>query len=69
MEEEANQLMSIAILVICMLIYFVPTFVSVERNHRNKWAIAVLNFFLGWTFLGWVLSLVWSMTANVHDRN
>ena len=42
--------------------YFLPTFVAILRDHHNATAIGVLNFFLGWTFLGWVIALVWSFT-------
>ncbi|HJA40675.1 MAG TPA: hypothetical protein H9667_03990 [Firmicutes bacterium] len=24
----------------------------------------ILNFFLGWTFAGWVISLIWSIKKN-----
>ena len=41
-------------------IYFAPTMNAWNRNHRNTNAIAVLNLFLGWTFIGWVIALVWS---------
>ena len=34
------------------------------RNKRNKMAIFALNFFLGWTLVGWVVSLVWSLTVD-----
>ncbi|MEM7061388.1 MAG: superinfection immunity protein [Pseudomonadota bacterium] len=53
--------------VICLLIfaYFLPSFVAVARGHQNNTAIAVLNIFLGWTFLGWVCALVWAFT-EVH---
>lgn len=43
-------------------IYFLPTIVG--WNHRNGPAILVLNFFLGWTLIGWVLALVWACTDN-----
>jgi hypothetical protein len=43
--------------------YFLPTIVAAARHHHNAGAIFVLNLFLGWTFLGWVLALVWSATA------
>jgi len=28
----------------------------------NMDAILILNLFLGWTFLGWVIALVWAFT-------
>lgn len=46
-----------------VLIYFAPSFVAFARNHQNAMAIFTLNFFLGWTFFGWVAAFVWAMTA------
>jgi len=37
---------------------FLPTIVG--RNKKNCRAILALNFFLGWTFVGWVIALVWA---------
>lgn len=44
-------------------IYFLPAIVATFRNHHQANAIAILNLFLGWTLLGWVIALVWSATA------
>jgi uncharacterized protein (DUF983 family) len=44
------------------VLYFFPSFVG--RNKRNSSAILVLNFFLGWTLLGWVIALVWAVTKD-----
>lgn len=35
-----------------LIIYFIPTFIAEDKNHRNKGAIGLLNFFVGWTFIG-----------------
>lgn len=51
------------LLVIGGALYFLPWIVAYRRDHPNCNAIALLNLFLGWTFLGWVLALVWSATA------
>lgn len=56
------------ILLIGVLAYFLPTIIAASRGHRNAAAIFMLNLFLGWTFLGWVVSLVWSFTDNVTER-
>jgi 4-amino-4-deoxy-L-arabinose transferase-like glycosyltransferase len=42
--------------------YFLPSVIAGARQHRNSTAIAVLNIMLGWTVLGWVISLVWAFT-------
>jgi hypothetical protein len=47
---------------IIMSLYFLPAIIAGFRNHHNTAAILVLNFFLGWTGLGWIASLVWSVT-------
>lgn len=56
-------------ILLCSLIfvcYFVPTFVAMVRSHRNAAAITILNIFLGWTFIGWLIALVWSFTNDQH---
>lgn len=50
------QLLGLAIL------YFVPTVFAFSRGHRNATAIFLLNLLLGWTFLGWVVALIWAVT-------
>jgi len=44
--------------------YFFPTIVALVRRHHNIGVVLVLNLFLGWTFLGWVLALVMASTAH-----
>jgi uncharacterized membrane protein YqaE (UPF0057 family) len=45
-----------------VLSYFLPNIVGHHKS--NATAIFVLNLFLGWTFLGWVLALVWACTKD-----
>jgi len=45
-------------------LYFLPTIVAFSRKRSNREAILVLNIFLGWTFVGWVVALVWAMTKE-----
>lgn len=49
-------------------IYFLPAYFAYRRQHANRGAILVLNFFLGWTLLGWVAAAVWAYTANVEQK-
>jgi hypothetical protein len=56
----------LAILVYCA-VYMVPTIVAVMREHQNTAPIAVVNIFTGWTFIGWVVCLAWSLTNATKD--
>jgi Superinfection immunity protein len=44
--------------------YFLPAIIAGGRKHNNAGAIFVLNLFLGWTFVGWVIALVWAFTNS-----
>jgi hypothetical protein len=46
----------------CLAIYFLPTFCGMKK--RNAGAIFALNLLLGWTLVGWVVSLVWALTVE-----
>ena len=52
----------IFIYTIGFFIYFLPTIIGWDKRNSN--AILALNLFLGWTFLGWVLALVWSLSKD-----
>lgn len=49
-------------IIIFALLYFVPVVIALCRQHQNAFAIFLLNLFLGWTFIGWIASLVWACT-------
>lgn len=40
------------------VMYFLPSIVAFARSKRDTGSIVLLNFFLGWTMIGW--SLPWS---------
>jgi hypothetical protein len=52
------------IFVVLLVSYFLPWVVALLRRHRNATAIFILNLLLGWTFIGWVVALVWSFTNS-----
>jgi hypothetical protein len=38
-------------------LYFLPTMIAHYRKVTNLGSVAVINVFLGWTFIGWVVAL------------
>ena len=47
------------------LMYFLPSVVALARSKRDLLAIFLLNLFLGWTLIGWIVALVWAAKADV----
>jgi hypothetical protein len=44
-------------------IYLAPLIIAVVRDHHRLPWIGLLNFAAGWTVIGWVGALMWSVTA------
>lgn len=61
-------LLALISLLFLLFIYFLPTFVATNRGHHNRAAIFILNLFLGWSFIGWVVALTWAMTRVDSDK-
>ena len=53
-------------IMVLILIYITPSMIALGRKHRNGVAITVLNILAGWTFFGWIGSMVWACTDNVE---
>jgi len=52
----------IIISTIGITLYFLPT--AIGWNKRNSNAILALNLLLGWTFIGWIVALIWSLSKD-----
>lgn len=44
-------------LLLVLAFYFLPSMVAMGRKHRLAATIFVVNLFLGWTVLGWIIAL------------
>ncbi len=56
------------VLLLLAAVYFAPAIIATLRGHLSGGAITVLNIFLGWTALGWIIALVWSFTGNTKNN-
>ncbi len=57
-----DKLAAIVVAVVVLVGYFIPTIIAAARRHRNAAPIILVNVLLGWTFLGWLVSFIWSLT-------
>jgi hypothetical protein len=49
---------------ILIALYFLPTIVAASRKVVNLGSIVVINVFLGWTLVGWVVALAMAVRTN-----
>jgi hypothetical protein len=47
------------------VMYFLPSIIALARSKRDIGGIILLNFFLGWTMIGWVVALIWALKTDV----
>jgi hypothetical protein len=47
-----------------MAMYLLPTIVAGQRNTALTPAAIIVNLFLGWTFIGWVVALALAVSGS-----
>ncbi len=66
------------IIVSVLLIYFLPSIIAVKKDHKNMASILLINMFLGWSLIGWLVAIVWAIkktesvviaTSNVSNAD
>lgn len=61
MQMQNLSLSEIGLLILMFGLYLLPALISFLRRNRNYPAVFLLNLLLGWTGIGWVVALVWSV--------
>jgi len=51
-------------LAILFFFYWLPTMIAVTRRTPSALGVAVINFFLGWTVIGWIVALILALAAH-----
>lgn len=61
---QTHSVWSYAIFVfpVFFVIYFLPTIISICRDSTKKGAVICVNILLGWTLVGWAISLVMALS-------
>lgn len=58
---------------LAFVVYFLPSLVASRRRHHQAMVVFILNLFLGWTLLGWVIALAIAASTvkaepSTHNR-
>ncbi|MBF8773886.1 superinfection immunity protein [Pseudomonas fulva] len=64
---ESGELLSNVMKFMGIAMYLLPTIIAWSRSHHNKAPILLLNLLLGWTVLGWLAALIWSVSASKRE--
>ena len=46
------------------LLYWLPTIIAIVRQAHSALGVFLVNLFLGWTGVFWILALIWSLAAD-----
>lgn len=52
---------SLSFFIAAPALYLLPTYEAWKRDHRDLTVIALVNIFLGWSLIGWIVALVWAL--------
>ena len=52
------------ILIFSLVLYFIPAIIASARALPNQGSVWVINIFLGWTFIGWVVALAMAVAGK-----
>lgn len=56
------------LLVSALILYFVPTYIAIRKNHKYKAQITIINVFLGFSLIGWVGALIWATMLSDKEE-
>lgn len=52
-----------------LALYLLPTIIATKRRHRQTGPIAIINLLLGFTLVGWIVALAWSVSADTKKED
>ena len=65
-ETEDTLLITGIVGCVAYYLYFLPTVIATKKKHSNTTAIFLINLLLGFTIIGWIVALIFSV---MEDKN
>lgn len=62
--KESQELKFMTVIATLFILYWLPTIIVAVRQAHSALGVFLLNFFLGWTVLGWGIALIWALAAD-----
>ena len=67
MPEILQALIFILVAVLIIGLYFLPSLTAKMNHKKNAQSVMVINLFLGWTLLGWVIALAMAAGQDAEE--
>jgi hypothetical protein len=67
-KEDTLAPVGLGIIVLLICAYLFPLSVAMYRDCEATAGIVVVNLFLGWTFIGWVVALAWAASGKKKQK-
>jgi hypothetical protein len=64
--DTGSVILGFAFWALIIIAYWAPTLIAWTRHVPNLAQVAIVNGFLGWTFVGWVVALVMAVKSVPH---
>ncbi|MGH9734346.1 MAG: superinfection immunity protein [Candidatus Acidiferrales bacterium] len=58
---------SFVVIALILILYFLPSVIA--WNKRSFGPVMAINFFLGWTLVGWVVALAWALKDDPQPEH
>ena len=65
--KAVQTLFILVAILVCAVLYFIPSIVAVARK-RQLASVIVINIFLGWTLIGWVVALALAASSGGNSN-
>ncbi len=59
-----NTLMHVVFYASLVALYLLPIYEAAKRKHPRLVPIALIDIFLGWTVVGWIVAMVWAVRRD-----
>lgn len=60
------ELMILISILIMQFVYFFPVMIAIIKKRSDTLQIYLFNIVLGWTVIGWIVALIWSLISINH---
>jgi hypothetical protein len=51
------------------IVYFMPWLIGLNRGVNSLIALLLVNLFLGWTVIGWIVCMIWAVAGQTRSQD